>query len=383
MKSLPTSIVLLPLLFLFSCSVRNEKKPGIEPDNSPDNVINAERFTLKKTDSCTIVTIINPWQGAEDIEQKYYLVRRGKKLSAPDDTSKIIYVPLKKIICMSTTHLAMIAALGEEDAVAGFSGTGFIYNNSLGMKAGRGLIRDVGYENNLNNELIISILPDLVMMYGIGNESTGYTGKISELGIKVMFNADYLETDPLGKAEWIKLFGALFCKEEIADSIYTTAALSYNEIKNFVSINVKKRPKVLLGLPFRDTWYISPGNSYISKLIRDAGGEYLWETTESSVSMPYSLESVYIKSLEADYWLNIGNVTSKEEISSIDSRLQTIPSYGYGNLYNNNKLVTQGGGNDYWENGTINPHLILKDISSILHPGLFENYELTYYRKIE
>ena len=68
--------------------------------------------------------------------------------------------------------------------------------------------------------MILSISPDLVMMYGIGSESLGYIGKIKELGIKVMFNADYLETDPLGKAEWIKLFGALYCKESMADSIF-------------------------------------------------------------------------------------------------------------------------------------------------------------------
>jgi iron complex transport system substrate-binding protein len=140
---------------------------------------------------------------------------------------------------------------------------------------------------------------------------------------------------------------------------------------------------VLLGLPFRDTWYISPGNSYISQLIKDAGGRYLWQDTESSFSMPYSLENVYLQSLNADYWINVGSADSRVEIASYDSRLETIPCFRYGNLYNNNNRVTSAGGNDYWESGTLNPHIILKDIASILHPGLFNDYDLFYYRKIE
>ncbi len=370
-------------IYIYSCTGRNHTQIQTEQEFQTETVLNAERFTLKKTDSCTIVTILNPWQGAEGIKQQFYLVKRGKKLTSVPDTSKIIYVPLKKIVCMSSTHLAMMIALGEEDAISGVSGAEFIYDTNLLQRVDKGLIRDVGYESSMNSELIINMLPDLVMIYGVGSESAGYTGKISELGIKVMFNADYLETEPLGKAEWIKLFGALFCKEEMADSIYLSTVMQYSEVKNFISRNADTRPVVLLGLPFRDTWYISPGNSYISRLIDDAGGNYLWNSTESSLSMPYGIETVYLRSLEADYWLNIGTAASKQEISSIDSRLQAIPSFINGNLFNNNKRVTPGGGNDYWESGTLNPHIILKDIASILHPGLFENYELIYYRKIE
>jgi len=383
MKSLDFIILLIPVIILDSCSVRNDKQKETISDQSSVAIVNAERFTLQKTDSCTIVTIIDPWQGADGIEQEYYLVKRGDKSPSSNNNSQIIYVPLKKIICTSTTHLAMITALGMEDAIAGVSGTGLIYDNKILSKVDKGLISDIGYDSGINSELIIKILPDLVMMYGIGGESAGYIAKIRELGIKVMFNADYLETDPLGKAEWIKLFGALFCREEMSDSIYSSIENLYNQTKTNISNNTKGRPLVLLGMPFRDIWYISPGNSYISKLIKDAGGEYLWENTVSDVSLAYGLESIYLQSLKADYWLNIGSVTSKNEISSFDPRFQAIPSFRNGNLFNNNRRITPDGGNDYWESGTLNPHIILKDIASILHPGLFRDYELTYYRKIE
>jgi iron complex transport system substrate-binding protein len=208
-------------------------------------------------------------------------------------------------------------------------------------------------------------------------------GKIKELGIKVIINADYLETDPLSRTEWLKLFGALYDKESMADSIYQAETDQYNKIKDFIRDNAKFKPKVLLGLPFKDAWNISPGNSFISTLIGDAGGDYLWSDAKSSKSMPYGIENVYLRGMNADYWLNISSVNSKKEILNSDERLGSLPCFKKGNLYNNNKRVTAKGGNDYWESGCVSPHLLLKDIATILHPELFAGQELTYYRKLD
>jgi iron complex transport system substrate-binding protein len=117
-------------------------------------------------------------------------------------------------------------------------------------------------------------------------------------------------------------------------------------------------------------------------LIEDAGGYYLWHGVESSVSMPMGLENVYIKALTADYWLNTGTADTKSEILSIDSRLANLPCFRNGNLFNNNKRTNANGGNDYWESGSISPQIILNDIASVLHPGLFPGRELYYYKKV-
>jgi iron complex transport system substrate-binding protein len=219
-------------------------------------------------------------------------------------------------------------------------------------------------------------------MYGIGSESAGYVNKIKELGVKTIFNADYLETDPLGKAEWIKLFGALYCKEELADSIFRSLSEEYLLTKSYIEKNTANKPKVLLGLPYKDTWFISPGNSYISTIITDAGGDYLWKETESSYSMPYGIENVYLKALEAEYWLNTGSAYSKDDIISVDKRLADLECFKKANLYNNNNRVNENGGNDYWESGSLYPQLILRDIAAIIHPGLFPD-ALYYYRKLD
>jgi iron complex transport system substrate-binding protein len=374
-------ILIITLFTTSACGRRDRKRADIFR-KAGNEIERAERFTLEKKDGWTEVKIINPWQGATDVSQIYYLVKRGSELPAGLDSGAVIFVPLKKIICMSTTHLGMISAIGEGKSIVGVSGTNFIYSPELNKNVERGFIVDVGYEANLNKELILKISPDLIMIYGIGSESAGYIGKIKELGTKIIINADYLETDPLSRVEWIKLFGALYCKESLADSIYKSEVAEYGKLKSYIDQNTTKKPKVLLGLPFKDTWYISPGNSFISKLISDAGGDYLWMNTKSSMSMPYGIESVYLQGLKADFWLNIGSVTSKNEISNVDQRLDDLPCFKNDDLFNNNKRVTVNGGNDFWESGSLYPHLLLKDIATILHPELFSEHELTFYRKI-
>jgi iron complex transport system substrate-binding protein len=382
MKFFPIIGLLFAIILAESCTGRKEKHSVNRVADKGEQINKAERFTIQKTDVFTKITIINPWQGATNVNQVYLLIKRGDALPEGLDSSDVIFVPLKKIVCMSTTHLAMITALGEEKSISGFSGTDLIYSDNLLENVEKGMIKDVGYEASLNSELILKMSPDLIMMYGIGSESVSYVNKVKELGLKVMFDADYLETNPLGKAEWIKLFGALYCRDSLADSIYTDEAGKYNKLKLYIEENISARPKVLLGLPFKDTWYISPGNSYISNLITDAGGDYLWDNTESPLSMPYGIENVYLRALTADYWLNIGSVKNKDEISIVDQRLSELQCFKEGHLFNNNKRIKINGGNDYWESGTVYPHLSLKDIASILHPGLFGDTALYFYRKI-
>lgn len=376
-------VLLLVLSFLFNgCS---RKSVNTTLNNTPDGTYQtnkSQRLRIEKLDGYSKITIINPWQGAENVNLVYNLVKRDSVFPSDLDSSDVIFVPVRSIVCMSTTHLAMLSALGEESSVSGVSGPGYVYSESLTRRIEAGLISDVGYDSGLNKELILSISPDLVMMYGIGSESAGYVGKIKELGIRVIFNADYLETDPLGKAEWIKLFGALYCREEMADSIFTSEIILYDSLRSYISENISERPKILLGLPYKDTWYISPGNSFISKIISDAGGDYLWKDTESAVSMPYGIENVYLGALTADYWLNIGSIKSGREIDAVDERLTKLPCYLSGNLFNNNRRITSKGGNDYWESGTVFPHLILQDIAAIIHPEIFRDHELFFYRKI-
>ena len=371
------------IMLAAGCNSTTEKGDGRKDPEADETSFYAKRFSLEKQEGYTKLTINNPWQGAMNISHTYYLVQRDKTPPEGVELEAIIYVPVKRIISMSTTYLPMITALGEERSIVGISGSDLLFNESLRECVKRGEVADVGYEDNLNKELAIKLSPDIIMVYGVGGEASGYLNKLHDLGISVLFNADYLEDDPLGKAEWIKVFGALYNKEEEAEKIFRHIRDEYLQIIKELSEKISYRPKVLLGLPWKDTWFISPGNSFVSKLIADAGGIYLWNDTKSETSMPYGVENVWMKAMEADFWLNISTASRHEEIINVDYRLGDLPSYRKGNLYNNNKRVAGNGGNDYWESGSVNPHIILKDIASILHPGIFPGYELYYYQKVK
>ena len=277
----------LLFLLLVACTGKNGFKGTNQNGTIRNNIKYAGRFDIQQKEGYVLLTVKNPWQGAKNINKLYYLVPRGNPVPAGVDSASVIRVPVMKIICTSTTYLSMISALNEDKTIKGISGIDLLYEKKLHELIESKKIVDVGYEDNLNKELIIQISPDLVMTYGIGSESAGNLGKLKELGIKILFNADYLETDPLGKAEWIKVFGALYNKEKEASDLFTSVSEEYNNLKLYIDKNIKNRPSVLLGLPWKDTWFISPGNSYISRLISDAGGEYLWKDTNSEISMPF------------------------------------------------------------------------------------------------
>lgn len=372
--------LLLSLLSGISCSRSGDKNSFGIPNGS---ISYASRFTLEVKDSYTRLEVTEPWQGASGVKQVYFLTREGVPLtdSIPENTI-VIKVPVKSIVCMSATHVAMISALGMEHTIRGVSGINLIANSSVRQLAEKGLIVDVGYEGSLNREAILEMNPDLFMAYGVGSESAGYLTKLGELGINIMLNAEYLELEPLGKAEWIKVFGALYCLQEKADSIFRLESARYEAIKKMVAESTAEKPSVLLGLPWKDSWYISPGNSNISQLINDAGGNYLWKDVKSQTSMPLSLENVYMKALDANFWLNPGSAASLNDIAMIDRRLADLPPYIDGNVYNNTKLMTGTGANEYWERGSTYPSLILKDIATILHPEIFPGDTLIYYRRL-
>jgi iron complex transport system substrate-binding protein len=156
-------LILISLTIIAGCG--NKEKKSESSDNSVNQVERAERFSIEKKDGYTEIKIINPWQGATNINQIYYLVQRGAEIPKGLDRESVIFVPLRSIVCMSTTHIAMISALGEENSITGVSGKDFIYSRTVIKNIEKGLVADVGYEANLNKELILKLSPELIMIY--------------------------------------------------------------------------------------------------------------------------------------------------------------------------------------------------------------------------
>src|SRR5690554_496787 len=372
-------ITIILLFFLEGCN------NSVQQDNDLFNKNYDPRgFTIDTiTDSPASrkLTVYNPWEKANDISLEYFLVNREvidlKNLIG----KRIIRTPVQRVICLSTTHLAYLEALSVSDKIVGISGSQYVSNPAIRNKIEEGGIPDVGYGQNLNYELIVNLKPDLVIAYGIGGEVTSYSSRLEELNIPVVMVGEYLEESPLGKAGWINFFGALFEKEEMAETYFQGIVEEYVELKRLAAA-AKEKPKVLVGSPYKDSWWVPGGNSYLANLIADAGGEYLGRRNRSHESYVISFENALAWGSEADIWINMSNLSSKREILASDERFKSFRVFNEGKLFNNIRGLSSHGGNDFWESGTINPHLVLRDLISIFHPELIEE-KLTYYQEIQ
>ena len=175
-------LIFLAGFSLSCCNSGHDKNSITVAGQGRSNIYYAERFTIEKRNDITKLTIKDPWQGAKNVNQIYYLVKKGTKPPEGAEESKVINVPVEKIICMSTTHCAMISALNERNTIVAVSGSDYFYESYFAEKLKEGELKEIGYDDKINKELVISLSPDLIMIYGVGSESTGYHNKIRELG---------------------------------------------------------------------------------------------------------------------------------------------------------------------------------------------------------
>lgn len=380
MRRLVPLVITAAFLF-FSCRNQgNGPEAGVNPD---PGAFPQARLLIEKVTGAARITVRDPWQNSEGREMVWYLVPRESELPQGVTEEQVIRVPVRRMVCMSTTHVAMMRALNADSLIVGISGSSLVYDSAVLDRISSGAIKDVGYEGNLNRELVISLRPDLVMAYGVADPSAGSTARLTEAGVKVFYNADYLEEHPLNRCAWLRLFGLLAGKEEMADSIVSAVADSYHELAAMAEGAGGRKPGVLLGAPWEDVWYVSPGNTYVGRLIEDAGGSYIYSDLTGRHSVPVSVESVFRKASDASIWLNPGTADRLSDISASDHRLASLPLFREGRVWNNRGRIRPEGGNDYWESGVVRPDLLLKDFISIIRPELLPDHDQYYYIRLE
>lgn len=385
MRNITINYILFILLILCSCKEKTSQEENIfsKADSlSECDIRYAKGFKIEHYANFKLITITDPWQGAKNIQYRYVLADDISGLPRFPEDIKLIKTPVSRVVCLSTTHIAFIDILNKNNSIVGVSGTQYVYNPHVRNEINNHKIVDVGYDNNLNYELIASLKPDLVITYGVGSQVTGYNQKLSELGINTVINAEYLEEHPLGKLEWIKFIAAFYNLGDSASDYFNIVEKQYNELVRLTS-GLERKPEVLIGMPWKDTWYVPGGKSYMAKLVEDAGGHYIWSDNESRESLALDIERVFALGQNAEIWLNTGSINNKKEILTIDERFQSFAPYKNGRIFNNNNRINNFGGIDYWESGIVNPHVILHDMISIFHPELLTDCKLVYYKAID
>lgn len=340
----------------------------------------ASGFSIKGADGyeSSIITVTNPWQGADSITTQLFIARGGE--SAPEGfTGQVLEGDALRIVAMSSTHIAMLNAIGEAGRVVGVSGIDYISNPVIA--ANRDSIGDVGYEGNINYELLISLDPDLVLLYGV-NGASSMEGKLNELGIPFMYVGDYLEESPLGKAEWMVALSEVVGKRTEGEQVFGGIPVRYNDLKKRVADTVLDAPSVMLNTPYGDSWFMPSTESYVARLVKDAGGDYIYKKNTGNASLPIDLEEAYKLTSEADMWLNVGMANTLDELKTSCPKFSDTRCFRNGSVWNNNLKTNVAGGNDYYESAVVNPDILLRDLVKIFHPELVEE-DFVYYKQLK
>lgn len=376
-KPIISTITLLCLLFLASCI--SNKKTSLEAFNQ--DVYTPEYssgFKILGADNAqsTLIQVFNPWQGAKEVEMSYFVSRNGEQ--APTEfTGPTIAAGAKRIVCMSSSYIAMLDALGQVDRIVAVSGINYVSNPYI--LAHKDSIKDMGPE--MNYELLLGLKPDVVLLYGIGDAQTAVTDKLKELAIPYMYVGEYLEESPLGKAEWMVALSELTDSREKGIEIFSEIPKRYQALKALTA-SVEQRPTVMFNTPWNDSWIMPSTKSYMAQLVNDAGADYIYKENTSNSSAPIGLETAYGLIQKADYWINVGMASSLDELKAVNPKFTDAKSVREKTAYNNNLRLTATGGNDYWESAVVRPDVVLRDLIHIFHPELVSD-SLYYYRHLE
>jgi iron complex transport system substrate-binding protein len=196
----------------------------------------------------------------------------------------------------------------------------------------------------------------------------------------VVINGEYLERDPLGRAEWIKFTSLFFGKEKVADSVFNMIETEYNTTRDKVAA-VEQKPSVLCGTVYGDAWFMPGGENYAAKLLKDAGSNYLWASDSTQGWLEISFEAVYDKAKNADLWI-VGSFDTFEQLKAADQRYALFKPFETKQIYNYNARIGAKGGNDFLELGYMRPDIILKDLVKIGHPELLPEHELYFHARL-
>lgn len=343
----------------------------------------AKGFSIEKlTTGVTIIKITSPWPGAES-SFTYALVPKDKQAAITLNKNAydaIIPVPVERLVVTSTTHIPALEALEVGNKLVGFPDTKYISSEKTRKRIDTGAIKELGNNESINTEMLIQLNPDVVIGFGISNENSTYE-TIQRANIPVVYNGDWTEETPLGKAEWIKFFAPFFQKEVMADRIFKTIQTSYEEAKNLAS-TANTTPTVISGAMYKDVWYLPGGKSWAAQFLKDANAQYLWNDTPESGSLSLSWEKVLERGQQAEFWIGPAQFTNYENMETASKHYAQFEAFKNKQVFTFANTKGETGGLLYYELAPQRPDLVLKDLIHILHPELLPKHQPFFFKPL-
>ena len=372
------------LLFVLALSILfaqcKKEIVTVEQIDSQNTIRHAKGFSIQNYEGFTVLTVRNPWPKAT---KTYTYILKEKNGIVPDSLKQnpIIAVPIKSIVVTSTTHIPSLEMLEKEKTLVGFPNLDYISSEKVRARIEARKVKELGMNQNLNTEVLLNLQPDVIIGYGIDNNNPTLDN-LQKSGLKVLLNGDWNEETPLGKAEWIKFFGALYGQQKKAEQIFSKIEKEYLKTIR-IAQNAKETPTILAGDMFEDRWYLPKGNSWGSLLLKEAKGQYLWAETSGTGSLSLSFETVLEKAKNADIWITSGQFSSLREMTSANPHYSQFKAFQNKNVYSFSGRKGKTGGIVYYELAPNRPDIVLKDIVAILHPELLKSYKPYFFQKLQ
>ena len=393
------AIGLLAALVLGACG-RSESA-----GNAAGGMDEARGVTITRCDGYTLVEIANPWRKGE-VLHTYVLVpryadtaRNSKETGEasgstrhdddgsaslkgseeqplpeglPDGT--VVRVPIERAVVYSSVHAGVMKELGSFSAVRGVCDAQYYTMPEVQSGIADGSIADCGNSLSPTIERLVALKPDAIILSPFQN--AGY-GVLTNLGVPIIECADYMEHTPLGRAEWIKLFGELLGCREKADSIFQATAREYSAL-TALTATVEKRPKVISEMITSGVWFVPGGDSYMAHLFTDAGASYPWSDNNNSGSLSLDFSQVLARAQDADFWLiKPDRHLSYSDFEAINPLNVKFKAFGCRGVY---QCVTSE--TSLFTDFPFHPQVLLRDFVKIFHPELLPDYQLRYYQPL-
>jgi len=360
----------------FSCDVGQRPSSDNKTEIIGDTIRYAKGFEVWNGDGYVKIDINDPWKKGK-LLQRYLLVPRNNPIPQGLPSGTIIRTPIRKMVVYTAVHIAMLDELGVTDEITGVCETRYIKDTTINARIEKGLIQDLGKATSPNIEKMLTLHAEAVIASPFENASYG---AVEKTGIPIIEFADYLEADPLGRAEWIKMIGLLTGKHKLADSLFRVTEANYLRLKTLAA-NVDYRPKLMTEMRYGNTWYVSGGDSYMAHIYKDAGIDYLFAYLQGTGGIPLSFETVLNKAIHADLWLILYN---RDEDMTYQALQSDYNSYNRFDPFRNRHIYgCNVNFSPYYEEVPIHPDRLLEELIALCHPTLRPNHTFRYFKPIK
>ena len=363
---MPLILVLL-LLLLTACT--HTPSPG-----GPASAVvqYASLLEMEETDSCCVVKVKDAWH-PDRLLATYVLVPAAQPLPHQLPPGTVVRTPLRRVVLLSAVHASLLADLQAESHIAGMADTAYVVGNRLRQLLAQD-VRSVGNSLRPDAETIRSLCADAVFVSPFENAGHGH---LEQLGIPLIECADYMETSPLGRAEWMRFYGRLVGRAEQADSLFHAVAAHYLELRDKAAQARTARPTVFCDLRTGSTWYQPGGNSTMGRFLTDAGARYLWAGRSESGSLPLDMEAVFSRAHDADLWLvKYGAATplTYAGMAKDCPAYTRFAAWKQRHIWACNTLQVA-----FYEEVPFHPDLLLQSLIGLFHPELADSAAKPFY----